>query len=543
MADTCSAKVVIGGDWSALQFAAWKDQVVAPAAVTAVTIDVAAAAIAFARDSRAWGAYRIANENCTNYGNDCNHWKAPFERSVDIWSKARVGAKWATIIVAGHLEGILQKEVIARAQTKNDNLNCFNCKEKGHSYASCTKPLLKCTKCLRVGHKYETCRFRTSNNSQVKDNLPKTMRILSSSSSSKYYKEIKINGHDVKAFIDFGSDVTVIKESLASSLQLKPDNSSLPLRGFGNELVQTIGSVTVDMVIDNVQAQVDCRVVGDEYLDSPILIGQTFTEQPHIEVYKNSKQLQFLNATNEMPFSDTMIDDNNGNNVKILAKHDHQLYGMASIKVFTEQSLDGHIFLDSKVIGKPDQQLLVNGGVYPTTTKGHTYIDVSPMFLTCMLNVNPILNEVRQESRDIQVSEIRREVKDRIAKEQQKQKQYYDKNRRPARIYGEADLVKITKTSFSNDGKSKKLIPPYIGPYRVVSVLGNDRYEVAAIPGLTGTKNKRKTIVSASRMMPWVHIAALEVNQSVSDDEQNIVDSKNEDDVNYNDSESIDEDA
>lgn len=83
------------------------------------------------------------------------------------------------------------------------------------------------------------------------------MRILSSSSSSKYYKDIQINGQNADAFIDFGSDVTVMKESLASSLKLKPDNSTLPLRGFGNELVQSLGSVTVDMIIDDVQAQVD----------------------------------------------------------------------------------------------------------------------------------------------------------------------------------------------------------------------------------------------------------------------------------------------
>lgn len=88
------------------------------------------------------------------------------------------------------------------------------------------------------------------------------------------------------------------------------------------------------------------------------------------------------------------------------------------------------------------------------------------------------------------------------------------KGRRPARVCNEGELVKITKTAFNNDGKSKKLLPSYTGPFRVVLILGNDRYRVASIPGLTGTKNKRPTTVASDRMLPWVNVAALELNES-----------------------------
>lgn len=302
-----------------------------------------------------------------------------------------------------------------RTQNKNDNIYCYNCKEKGHTHANCTKPIIKCTKCMRFGHKYETCRFRINNNDLKDTNNPKTMRILSSKSSSKYYKDIKINGHNANAFIDFGSDVTVMRESLASILKLKPDNGPLPLRGFGNELVQSIGSVTVDVVIDDVHAQVDCRVVADEYLDSPLLIGQTFTEQPHIEVYKNSKQLQFFSVGNEMPFSNSLMDEDNRNDVKIMIKTDVMLWGRASIKVTTEPISDGYILVDSKLIGKPNQQLLVNGGVY-RTSDGVSYIYVSPMSTSCKLGKGTIVGRattvevvrriVTPESQDLPCDDI-----------------------------------------------------------------------------------------------------------------------------------------
>lgn len=151
-------------------------------------------------------------------------------------------------------------------------------------------------------------------------------------------------------------------------------------------------------------------------------------------------------------------------------------------------------------------------------TTGRTPAEV--MFGTSMnAELDPKLNEIRRNTReDNDVIAIREEVKDRIQEEQGKQKANYDKNRKPARLYKEGELVKITKVAFNNDGKSTKLLPSYIGPYRVVKVLGNDRYQLASIPGLTGSKNKRKTTVVADRMQPWVHLAALEVNSDSNDD-------------------------
>ncbi|CAK1578755.1 unnamed protein product [Parnassius mnemosyne] len=136
---------------------------------------------------------------------------------------------------------------------------------------------------------------------------------------------------------------------------------------------------------------------------------------------------------------------------------------------------------------------------------------------------NPKFNIVCQETREINdLATIRKNVKDSIDTQQEKQKLRFNRGRRPAKVYAEGELVKITKIAFTNEGKSRKLLPSYIGPYRVISVLGNDRYRVAAIPGLTGTKNKRQTTVAADRMSPWVNVAALEVNESdTSNDDSN----------------------
>lgn len=108
------------------------------------------------------------------------------------------------------------------------------------------------------------------------------------------------------------------------------------------------------------------------------------------------------------------------------------------------------------------------------------------------------------------------EVKDKIDEEQLKQKRRYDQNRKPGHIYNVGDLVGITRICFNNDGRSKKFMGSYVGPYRVSKVLGRDRYKVTPVPGMTSTQAKRLTIVAVDRMKPWIHIDALEVNEQDS---------------------------
>lgn len=110
------------------------------------------------------------------------------------------------------------------------------------------------------------------------------------------------------------------------------------------------------------------------------------------------------------------------------------------------------------------------------------------------------------------IEEIRHEVSDNIKRSQERQKEAYDANKSPATSYSVGDLVKITKTNFNNDGKSKKLLPKFIGPFKVTKSLGNDRYQICNVPGFN-TK-KYDSVVASDRMRPWINIQALEINGS-----------------------------
>lgn len=59
----------------------------------------------------------------------------------------------------------------------NPTLYCFNCKEPGHPFSRCSKPLIKCSLCSKVRHKSEACRSKQNAGSTKTDTVAKTMRI------------------------------------------------------------------------------------------------------------------------------------------------------------------------------------------------------------------------------------------------------------------------------------------------------------------------------------------------------------------------------
>ncbi|CAF4885427.1 unnamed protein product [Pieris macdunnoughi] len=189
------------------------------------------------------------------------------------------------------------------ASSSSENLlTCFNCRSKGHPYFRCPKPLTKCVKCHRVGHNNDNCKQEPlilRNEPKQTDNQGRKILTISTlnNNSDKFYKTVKVNDKPLTAFIDFGSECSLIKESDAQSLNLTKNSTELPvIKGFGNSKVFPVYRTNVDLKLDEVEVNVEVLVVNNQFLQSALLIGQNVTELPCVTVFKNNRQLTFYQS-------------------------------------------------------------------------------------------------------------------------------------------------------------------------------------------------------------------------------------------------------
>lgn len=61
-------------------------------------------------------------------------------------------------------------------------------------------------------------------------------------------------------------------------------------------------------------------------------------------------------------------------------------------------------------------------------------------------------------------------------------------------------MVLVLITSTQNSGSSKKLLPKFRGPFRVVAALFNDRY---VVEDLREGRYKSRTVVAVEKLRPW----------------------------------------
>nr|CAH7750533.1 unnamed protein product [Callosobruchus chinensis] len=130
-----------------------------------------------------------------------------------------------------------------------------------------------------------------------------------------------------------------------------------------------------------------------------------------------------------------------------------------------------------------------------------------------------VVTDVADEAYE-NVQKTRNETGERIRSAQAKQKAYFDAKRKKSHVYGIGDLVLIRRTNVASEGKSKKLVPKFSGPYAVKKVLEHDRDVVEDLPGSRRARKAYQGIWSADKMKPFM--AAYE-NSSDTDTENEVV--------------------
>ncbi|KAH9637556.1 hypothetical protein HF086_009620 [Spodoptera exigua] len=209
---------------------------------------------------------------------------------------------------------------------------CYNCGEEGHPYFKCKLPIKRCDKCRQVGHLAGGCPGTKESNTNNKT----VLRIASEpDSDSKYFKSAVVNGLNLDCFIDFGSQCSMLQESVAKNFVSSWSISELPvLRGFGDSVVNCLGKCYVEIKIDSVIATVETLIVPDKLLQVPLLLGQTFTEQEHIVVVKTNNQLK--------------ITTNIAKNVLVYVDNSLIIHGYTLVTIHTKPKFTGNLFIEPR---------------------------------------------------------------------------------------------------------------------------------------------------------------------------------------------------
>ncbi|CAG9132461.1 unnamed protein product [Plutella xylostella] len=262
------------------------------------------------------------------------------------------------------------KQTDSRNKTDNNNSNnktsqlCFNCHERGHVHYNCKKPIIKCTKCNKIGHNAENCRSQP----RIQENTKSTMAITGKTNNNKYYKSVLIDEREFQAFVDLGSEVTIIQASKLEHLNKNINHSNIKsIKSFGNMIIPTLGQINIKISIDDVVGQVDAVVVDDSYLNVPILIGQDFTDQNHVLIVKDSQALKFHSLHTELP---TFTESNVTKRVSLCSTKDINVLNQCLIEVSTEPCYTGDLIVETNVIGQDGSEVVIKGGIYSFDANG-----------------------------------------------------------------------------------------------------------------------------------------------------------------------------
>lgn len=261
-------------------------------------------------------------------------------------------------------------------QAQQNNIMCFNCKQKGHPSFKCPKPLLKCSSCNLMGHTESECRRKSTRD--LDPNTKTVLKVLVHDSkvrsdqftnqknigdvathdntSSKYIMPIQINNQTTLSIVDLGSEATLVRSSDAVKLGLKWEPVDGPfLRGLGNVPYLPKGETYATVEVQGlVERDIQIFIVEDGLINYPVLLGHSFSERPNVRIVKTTSELTFERVQER----DVKIQ------LVTLCDVTIQEGEFRAVRVKCDNVNDCNIYVAGSVRGQPDSQYYLLPGEY-----------------------------------------------------------------------------------------------------------------------------------------------------------------------------------
>lgn len=179
-------------------------------------------------------------------------------------------------------------------RNEEDKPLCFNCKKYGHVAKYCKFPRasITCFACKKEGHLQRNCPGASNREALSINYATDELK----ENDIKYFIDAKLDGKAIRSYIDQGSKCVTLRRQDARTLDVRYDKLKNPvtIKGYGMGQVIPVGQLTAELEVDAAKAQVTVFVVPDEAQEIPLLVGQPFTEQPHVTLVKRGKTLRLF---------------------------------------------------------------------------------------------------------------------------------------------------------------------------------------------------------------------------------------------------------
>lgn len=200
--------------------------------------------------------------------------------------------------------------------------------------------------------------------------------------NSKYFKTVIVNDKPLKAFIDFGSECTLLRKTDAELLCLVKNFDNVPIvKGFGQSSVVPLYKTHAFVRIDEIESDTEILVVEDVHMQTSLIIGQNFTELPFITILKDSSTLTFYKSPS--------LDGDSKGVLKLYVADRIEILKTSTVPVHSNYDFTGDVFIEGyNAVGTGKEFRLLQGAYNIFNGKGSVVVsNLSTNIITLHPNI------------------------------------------------------------------------------------------------------------------------------------------------------------
>ncbi|XP_011860175.1 PREDICTED: uncharacterized protein LOC105557527 [Vollenhovia emeryi] len=216
------------------------------------------------------------------------------------------------------------KKTTERKDAKSD-VRCYNCGAKGHISKDCGNKSLgkRCFKCQAFGHTAAECEKKGETKESASVQTCDLANNIAGTSKVNMCKDIVVNNVRVKALIDTGSQVTVLREDIFIDTELPMSqlrNTDTLLIGFGKNETRPLGYFQTIVQIDGGEFPSTVYVVPTSLMSVGVVVGCDILSSAEVKIDTEGIQIRkipLVKFLTQIRINDEQIDVGHVEDVKM----------------------------------------------------------------------------------------------------------------------------------------------------------------------------------------------------------------------------------